>query len=91
MSLTALVVYTRKHKTTMPVSKLTGNELIHFAKLNQKAKDKTLAVRMSVEEWELLKEMHLKNGTSMSETMRRSFFKTHYHPIRYEGIKHLKK
>jgi hypothetical protein len=27
----------------------------------------------------------------MSETMRRSFFKTHYHPIRFEGVKHFKK
>lgn len=80
-----------KHKKKMPVSKLTGKELIEFAKLNQKAKNKKLAVRLSVEEWELLKEMHLKNGTSMSETMRRSFFKTHYHPIRFEGVKHFKK
>jgi len=84
-------VPTHKYNKKMPVSKLNGKELIHFAKLNQKAKDKTLAVRMSVEEWELLKEMHLKNGTSMSETMRRSFFKTHYHPIRFEGVKHFKK
>lgn len=86
MSLTALVVYTHKHKTTMPVSKLTGKELIFFAKLNQKAKDKKLAVRLSAQEWELLKEMHLKNGTSMSETMRRSFFKTHFH--HFKGISH---
>ena len=52
-------VPTHKYHKKMPVSKLNGKELTHFAKLNQKAKDKTLAVRMSVEEWELLKEMHL--------------------------------
>lgn len=84
-------MYTHKNKTTMPVSKLTGKELIHFAKLSAKAKDKKLAVRLTAEEFQLLKEMHLKNGTSMSETMRRSFFKTHYHPIRFEGVKHFKK
>lgn len=79
-------VPTHKYKKKMPVSKLTGKELIEFAKLNQKAKDKKLAVRLSVQEWELLKEMHLKNGTSMSETMRRSFFKTHYH--HFKGVSH---
>jgi len=70
----------------MAVSKLTGKELIDFAKLSAKAKDKKLAVRLSTQEWELLKEMHRKNGTTMSETMRRSFFKTHYH--HFKGVSH---
>ena len=70
----------------MPVSKLQGKELIHFAKLSAKAKGKKLAVRLTTEEWELLKEMHIKNGTNMSETMRRSFFKTHYR--HFKGVSH---
>ena len=70
----------------MAVSKLTGKELIHFAKLSAKAKDKKLAVRLTTEEWELLKEMHRKNGTTMSETIRRSLFKTHYH--HFKGVSH---
>jgi hypothetical protein len=86
MSRTASVMSTHKHTMKMPVSKLQGKELIHFAKLNKKAKDKKLAVRLSTEEWELLKEMHMKNGTTMSETMRRSFFKTHYH--HFKGVSH---
>ena len=73
----------------MPVSKLNGKELIVFARLNKKAKDKKLAVRLSSQEWELLKALHLKNGTTMSETLRRSFFKTHYNY--FTGIKHFKK
>lgn len=70
----------------MPVSKLNGKELIVFARLNKKAKDKKLAVRLSSQEWELLKALHLKNGTTMSETLRRSFFKTHYH--HFKGVSH---
>jgi len=70
----------------MPVSKLNGKELIVFAQLNKKAKDKKLAVRLSSQEWELLKALHLKNGTTMSETLRRSFFKTHYH--HFKGVSH---
>ncbi len=71
------------------LSKLNGKELIVFAQLNKKAKDKKLAVRLSSQEWELLKALHLKNGTNMSETLRRSFFKTHYNY--FTGIKHFKK
>ena len=89
MSRTASVMYTHKHTMKMPVSKLQGKELIHFAKLSAKAKDKKLAVRLTTEEWELLKALHLKNGTTMSETLRRSFFKTHYNY--FTGIKHFKK
>ena len=70
----------------MPVSKLKGKELLHFAKLSAKAKDKKLAVRLTTEEWDLLKQLHLKNGTTMSETMRRSFFKTHFH--HFKGVSH---
>ena len=70
----------------MPVSKLNGKELIVFAQLNKKAKYKKLAVRLSSQEWELLKALHLKNGTTMSETLRRSFFKTHYH--HFKGVSH---
>ena len=70
----------------MPVSKLNVKELIVFAQLNKKAKDKKLAVRLSSQEWELLKALHLKNGTTMSETLRRSFFKTHYH--HFKGVSH---
>lgn len=70
----------------MPVSKLNGKELLVFAQLNQKSKDKKLAVRLTAQEWELLKQLHLKNGTTMSETMRRSFFKTHYH--HFKGVSH---
>ncbi len=66
------------------LSKLNGKELIVFAQLNKKAKDKKLAVRLSSQEWELLKALHLKNGTTMSETLRRSFFKTHYH--HFKGV-----
>jgi hypothetical protein len=68
------------------LSKLNGKELIVFAQLNKKAKDKKLAVRLSSQEWELLKALHLKNGTTMSETLRRSFFKTHYH--HFKGVSH---
>ena len=68
------------------LSKLNGKELIVFAQLNKKAKDKKLAVRLSSQEWELLKALHLKNGTNMSETLRRSFFKTHYH--HFKGVSH---
>ena len=68
------------------LSKINGKELIVFAQLNKKAKDKKLAVRLSSQEWELLKALHLKNGTTMSETLRRSFFKTHYH--HFKGVSH---
>jgi len=68
------------------LSKLNGKELTVFAQLNKKAKDKKLAVRLSSQEWELLKALHLKNGTTMSETLRRSFFKTHYH--HFKGVSH---
>jgi hypothetical protein len=79
-------VCTPSMKIKMPKSKLTGQELLVFAKLNQKSKDKRLAIRLTQEELDLLKQLHLKNGTTMSESLRRSFFKTHYH--HFKGISH---
>ena len=69
------------------IDRITNDQTIfEQEQLIDLANDKKLAVRLSTEEWELLKEMHMKNGTTMSETMRRSFFKTHYH--HFKGVSH---
>lgn len=70
-------------------SKLTKRELELFAKLSAKSKSKTIAVRLSDSEYQLLKELHKKHGTTISETVRKSFFKTHLHF--FKGIAHSKK
>ena len=85
-SLTGGEVSTLKHKMTMAVSKLQGKELLVFAKLNQKAKDKRLNIKMTTEEWQLLKELSELNGTPMSQQMRRSFFAQNYH--HFKGVAH---
>ena len=77
---------THKYKTEMAISKLTGKELLVFAKLNKKAKDKRLNIKMTTEEWQLLKELSELNGTPMSQQMRRSFFAQNYH--HFKGVAH---
>ena len=79
-------VPTHKYKTIMAVSKLQGKELLVFAKLNKKAKDKRLNIKMTTEEWQLLKELSELNGTPMSQQMRRSFFAQNYH--HFKGVAH---
>lgn len=86
MSLTALVMPTHKYKTIMAVSKLQGKELLVFAKLNKKAKDKRLNIKMTTEEWQLLKELSELHGTAMSMEVRRSFFAQNYH--HFMGVAH---
>lgn len=77
---------THKYKTEMAVSKLQGKELLEFAKLNQKAKDKRISVKMTTEEWKRLKELSELNGTAMSMEVRRSFFAQNYH--HFKGVAH---
>jgi len=70
-------------------SKLTKRELELFAKLSAKSKSRSIAVRLSESEYQLLKELHKKHGSTISETVRKSFFKTHLHY--FTGISHSKK
>ena len=77
---------THKYKTEMAVSKLTGQQLFEFAKLNKKAKDKRISVKMTTQEWQKLKELSELNGTPMSQQMRRSFFGQNYHL--FKGVAH---
>ena len=81
---------THKYKMEMAISKLSGKELFEFAKLNQKAKDKRVSVKMTTEEWQKLKELSELNGTPMSQQMRRSFFGQNYHLFKGTCQKHLK-
>ena len=80
------VLPTHKYKMEMAISKLSGKELFEFAKLNQKAKDKRISVKMTTEEWQKLKELSELNGTPMSQQMRRSFFAQNYH--HFKGVAH---
>ena len=80
------VLPTHKYKMEMAISKLSGKELFEFAKLNQKAKDKRISVKLTTEEWKRLKELSELNGTAMSMEVRRSFFAQNYH--HFMGVAH---
>jgi len=56
----------------MATSKLNAKQLFEFAKLNEKAKDKRVSVKMTTEEWNKLKELSILNGTPVSQQLRRS-------------------
>jgi len=70
----------------MAISKLSGQQLFEFARLNQKAKDKRISVKLTTEEWKRLKELSELNGTAMSMEVRRSFFAQNYH--HFKGVAH---
>ena len=61
------------------ISKLKGEDLLRFAKLNQKSKDKRLSIKMTTQEWQTLKQLSELNGTPMSQQMRRAFFTQNVH------------
>ena len=71
------------------ISKLQGKDLMRFAKLNQKSKDKRLSIKMTTQEWETLKQLSELNGTPMSQQMRRAFFTQNVHL--FKGVSHKKK
>jgi len=71
------------------ISKLKGEDLLRFAKLNQKSKDKRLSIKMTTQEWQTLKKLSELNGTPMSQQMRRAFFSQNVHL--FQGISHKKK
>ena len=71
------------------ISKLKGEDLLRFAKLNQKSKDKRLSIKMTTQEWQTLKQLSELNGTPMSQQMRRAFFTQNVHL--FQGVSHKKK
>ena len=68
------------------ISKLQGEDLIRFAKLNQKAKDKRVSIKMTTQEWQTLKHLSELNGTPISQQLRRAFFTQNVHL--FHGISH---
>jgi len=77
-----------QHQKQM-ISKLQGKDLMRFAKLNQKAKDKRLSIKMTTQEWETLKQLSELNGTPVSQLMRRAFFTQNVHL--FKGVSHKSK
>ena len=80
-----MALLTHKHQRTM-ISKLQGEDLIRFAKLNQKAKDKRVSIKMTTQEWQTLKHLSELNGTPISQQLRRAFFTQNVHL--FHGISH---
>jgi hypothetical protein len=70
----------------MAISKLNAKQLFEFAKLNEKAKDKRVSVKMTTQEFDKLKELSILNGTPVSQQLRRSFFAQNYH--HFKGVSH---
>ena len=85
---TAMVLLTHNYQKKM-ISKLKGEDLLRFAKLNQKSKDKRLSIKMTTQEWQTLKQLSELNGTPMSQQMRRAFFTQNVHL--FQGISHKQK
>ena len=85
---TAMALPIHKYQKKM-ISKLQGEDLIRFAKLNQKAKDKRVSIKMTTQEWKTLKHLSELNGTPISQQLRRAFFTQNVHL--FQGVSHKKK